>query len=119
MIRDDFLMRQLKKLAELLAALLGFAKEGKLDEAWAGIDRAWLSYVGMRRSMVDRLEVNSLVTVLGPDKARMAMLLLQSEAGILAAQGQDGRERLARAAKLREVLGIPQDGSDSDPAEGN
>lgn len=119
MLQDDFLMRQIKQLAQFLAALLGFAREGKLDEASVGVERAYLTYLGMRRSMVERLDVASLVTVLGQDKAKMAVLLLRAEAGLMAAQGQDGSARLARAAKLCEALGIAQDGSDLVPSEEN
>jgi len=116
-LRDDFLMRQIRQLARFLAALLGLGKEGKFDEALTELQRAYGTYVGMSRSMIDRLDAASVVTVLGRDRARMALALLEAEVAILTARGQDSRAGLVRAAQLRDALGMGRDEPVLDPPE--
>jgi hypothetical protein len=101
MQQRDYFERLIQQIAEAVARVLGFAREGRADEAEQELDRAWSSAVNLRRRDVDRLDDSTLRLLLGP-KARLAASLLEAEASIADARGDavraDGIRR--RAARL-------------------
>lgn len=104
MIREDFLIRMIKQLAEVIARIMGLVKEAKYDEATAALEDAYRSFVGMPRSMLDRLDPETVVRTVGAEKAMIIAALLDAEATM---PGVDGGARAARANAIRVAAGLP------------
>jgi hypothetical protein len=108
-LRDDFLMRMIARIVELIGRAMGLAKQGKHDEAENAIDDAYKKELGMPRPMLDRLDPATVVSTLGGEKTVVVTALLDAEAQLAELAGDDARaaERRARAAAIRNAAGLP------------
>ncbi len=109
MIREDFLLRMIQRLAEIIGRVLGLAKEGRIDEATAALEDAMRAQLGMPSEMLDRLPSDEVARVLGPEKSMILAALLDAEAE-LAGMRKDparARERNERADAVRVSAGLP------------
>ena len=104
MIRDDFLMRMIRQLAEVIARITGLAKSGRSHEAERALEEACGTFVGMPKSMIDRLDPETIAKTFGPEKAMVIAALLDAEATL---EKSDAAERRARAAAVRAAAGLP------------
>jgi hypothetical protein len=104
MIRDDFLMRMIRQLAEVIARITGLAKAGRSYEAERALEEACGSFVGMPKAMIDKLDPETIAKTLGPEKAMIIAALLDAEASL---EKSDAAERRARAAAVRAAAGLP------------
>lgn len=102
MIREDFLLRMIQRLAEVIGRALGLARNGKVDEAERALDEATTGFAGMRRSMLDRLAPDEVVHALGPEKSMAIAAILDAEAEI-----RNDPSRAARANAIRAAAGLP------------
>ncbi len=104
MFREDFLVRMIKQLAELIGRLAGFTKEGKHDEAAAALEDAYRSYIGMPKSMIARLDPETVASTVGTEKSMVVAALLDAEATM---HGADANACRARANAIRVAAGLP------------
>ena len=103
MIRQDFLERMIRQIAETIAAALRLAKEGKHEQAITSVEDAYRTYLGMPKTMVDRLDPATVVSTFGPEKAIVIAALLDGEAKIDASRAA---ELTARANAIRAAIGL-------------
>ena len=109
MIRDDFLMRSIKQLADAIGRIMKLAKEGQGDEAAKELEEATRAHLGMPGAMLDRLPPEEVVRTLNVEKSMIVAALLDAEGDLAAHRGDAARatERRARADAIRRVAGLP------------
>lgn len=103
MIREDFLERMIRQIAETIAAAMGLAREGKVEEAIESIEAAYRTYLGMPKDMVDRLDAATVVATFGAQKAIVIAALLDGEAKL---DAERAAELAARANAIRAAIGL-------------
>src|SRR6188768_52430 len=87
MIREDYLMRQIKLVAEALARMLKLRREGKYDEAIEVADSLY-EELGIPRGLHDVVDTPTLASMLRTaDAIRMAAQLHVEEGHIHKARG--------------------------------
>ncbi|MEO8551033.1 MAG: hypothetical protein ABI678_13700 [Kofleriaceae bacterium] len=80
MLRDDYLHRMIRQLAEFVARISGFTATEQWDAALQETDRAWTDLLDVPRELVDRLDGPTLARLLAePAKMRLAAELLAAE----------------------------------------
>ena len=88
MIRQDYLMRLIQQLAELVRRVAGRVEARNYDDALAESSRAWSDVLGVPREVVDRVDAPTLASLLRePAKQRAAAQLLVAEATAYAGKG--------------------------------
>jgi len=106
MLQRDYLMRMIEQFVQAIGRMLGLAKSGRFDEARTELDAAYAS-LGVSRRMVDRLDDASLRLLIGEEKLRVLVMLLEAEAELLVLEGKtaEGHSMAARAAQLKPGVG--------------
>ena len=88
MIREDYLMRLIRQLAEVLARAAGFNTRRKYDEAVDELQRAWEELLETPRNLLEVVDDATLAELLRePAKMRIAAQLLAEEARAIAGKG--------------------------------
>src|SRR6478736_10181733 len=92
MLQRDYLMRMIEQFVQAIGRMLGLAKSGQYDDARTELEAAYGS-LGISRRMVERLDDASLRLLLGEDKLRILLMLLDAEAEILELEGKHAEAR--------------------------
>lgn len=119
MIREDYLVRLIKQLADFLARIAGYRKRGDHAKAMTEVGRAWADVLDVPREIVDATDTATLASLLGtPDKMRVAAQLLAEEARVMTAQGDPLNASVlrARAVELYEIAREREPRDDDDAA---
>lgn len=83
MLRDDYLHRMIRQLAEFIARISGFTANEKWAQALDESERAWTELLDVPRALVDRLDGPGLAALLkDPAKMRFAAQLLVAESRV-------------------------------------
>ncbi len=85
-IREDYLRRTIRQIAEAVARLLGLARTGRNELAEQQLSQLYLDHLGMPREAVALLAPESLAQVLGA-RAPIAAELLRAEAELKLSAG--------------------------------
>lgn len=94
--RDDYVLRILEQLVDVLARIAGHTKRGEYEKAIVEAERAWSELLGVPRELADAMDSPSLARLLrDPDRMRGASRLLGEEARAHQAKGS-----LSRSAAL-------------------
>lgn len=109
MLRDDFLMRLIRRIGDLIGRAIGLARQGQHEEAERAIEDAYKNELGMPRAMLDRLDPQTVARTLGGEKSVVVTALLDAEAQLSELAGDEARatERRARANEIRTAAGLP------------
>jgi hypothetical protein len=109
MLRDDFLMRMIRRLGDLIGRAMGLAKKGQHEEAELAIVEIYKTEVGMPRDMLERLDAKTVASTLGAEKSMIVAALLDAEAQLAKLAGNDthAAERQERANAIRLAAGLP------------
>ncbi len=92
--REDYLLRQIKALAAMLARIIGLRLEGSTEEARAELEQAFGALLGDRSDLIRRLDSSTAAVLLQtPTQIVMYARLLSEEATL-------GHGSLIRAAEL-------------------
>jgi hypothetical protein len=105
---EDFILRLAKRIGEVLARALGLAKKGSYDESLEALEQGVGAELGMPFVMLLRLDNESVVRLLGKDKARALAEALRSRGLVLGLAGrhQEANASASRAAEIeRRVAG--------------
>jgi hypothetical protein len=95
MIKQDYLLRMIAMLAEVLANLATLRKQGKNVEAQAIVDEQFMKLIGLEAKFLDSLALGDLVGLLRPSigldasRALAAADLFYEQGHIRAAQGDE------------------------------
>jgi hypothetical protein len=106
MLRDDFLMRQIHKVADMIAAAFGDRSgappvdaESRLDEA----EEELFASRGLDRAFVEPLASKSVAQLLGPERARLLVQIATARARLAILRGDDASRLRARARALLDA----------------
>ena len=91
MIRDDYLMRLVRQLAEALARIAGLRKAGLLDQAGEELDAAFASLGGIDPLLARDGDAAFLLSLVQDPSRREAMARLLEERDALRAARSDAR----------------------------
>ncbi len=105
--RQDYIERLIQKLGQAIARALGLARSGQHEEGLAIVADAIASGVGLPLPMLLTLTPETVLSLLGPDKARSLAEGLRAHAEILKLAGRtpeaSASERLASELERRVV----------------
>ena len=99
--REDFVLRQLKVIAAMLARIAGLRLAGTAEEAKVELEQAYGLLLGPQSEFIRRVDPSTAASLLGSkEKIELFAQLLDEEA--LLVEGKDRRSVLQRqAAELR------------------
>jgi hypothetical protein len=87
MIREDYLMRLIRQMAEAIARIVKLRDAGKVEEALTGIERLY-DDLGIPRDLIPVVDSTTLAGMLGRgEKIRAAAMLLWEEGHLYKAKG--------------------------------
>ncbi len=99
---EDYLLRQVKAMAAILARILGLRTNGEMEEARLELDRAYGLLLGSRSDLLRKVDPQTAATLLASPDAILALAQLTSEEA-----AQDGEADRCAELRVRAVeLGI-------------
>ena len=102
---DDFILREIKKLVQLVASIVNLKQQDQIEEAEREIDTAYGRLLNMDRQLFEILDAQNIAKMLGdPDRIRLVAEVMQAEADLMQTRGEidRARQRYKRALKLLE-----------------
>lgn len=102
-IQEDYLLRMLQQALIFIQRALGMAEAGKRAEARDPLDQAWEKLLGLPRAVSHRLDADSILRLLGAERAKVAAELMETEARLCFADGDQelGEQLMEKAERLR------------------
>ena len=98
--REDYLLRQIKALAVMLARIAGLRLGGNMEEARAQLQIAYDSLFGPRGELLRGLDSRAAATLLGSPDAILALAQLTNEEAAQHGDAAYGAALRVRAAEL-------------------
>jgi hypothetical protein len=101
--QEDFLLRELRRVAEMIARALGFRGSGNLPAARTEIDNAYSTLLGQQSDLLRMLDPVSAARLIGhPKKIAALARITAADAALAAATGNSKAEQhlTARATSL-------------------
>ena len=93
--REDYVTRQIRLIAAMIARMMGLRLEGKVEEAHAELEQAYGELLGERNKLVRMVDTRTAASLLGSaEKIQLFAQLLSEEAE---QQNDSGRSELLRA----------------------
>jgi hypothetical protein len=102
--RDDYLLRQAKAIAAIIARIVGLRLDGEPEKARAGLEEAYTTLLGSQAGLIRRVDSSTAAKLIGSSEQILSFAALVEEE---AEQEKDeGRGTLlrARAAELRRQV---------------
>lgn len=114
--QEDFLLRELRRVAEMIARALGFRGSGDLPAARTEIDNAYSTLLGPQSHLLRMLDSASAARLIGNAKKLAALARLTSAEAALAADlgNSKSEQHLAARAVLLAEEAVKLDPSDDD-----
>lgn len=113
MYEDDYILRVVRRIGQLLAAMLGAVAAGKNEDAEQALEEGYDLTLGPHRSMLDLMDGETLARLID-DPRRIAGLadLCEAEATLRTRQGhtQLAALRARQAAGLRAFVAAQEQG---------
>jgi hypothetical protein len=100
-LRDDYILRQARAIAAVLARIVGLRLDGAPEEARAGLEEAYTMLLGSEASLIRRVDSITAAKLIGSSEKILSFAaLIEEEAE---QEGNAARSALlrARAADLR------------------
>jgi hypothetical protein len=117
-LRDDYLGRMIRQLAEFIARVSGLALTRDFARADQELGRAWLELLDVPRELVDRVDGPTLAQLLrDPAKMRVAAELLVEEAWVRTSSGD--RVHALQCSKRAFELFLEAHALDPQPTDDN
>jgi hypothetical protein len=98
--RDDYLVRQVKALAAVLARLAGLRLSGNIEEARAELTKAYSSVLGTQADLLRRVDSQTAAKLLGAPERILALAQLLNEEAEQEGGGERGKALRLRALEL-------------------
>src|SRR6266511_4244139 len=115
--QEDFLLRELRKVAAMIARALGFRANGDLPAARTEINNAYASLLGPQSDLLRMLDAASAARLVGDPKRLISFARLTTAEAALAAdenRQQVGKDLTARARVfVEEALRIDPTNDDA------
>jgi len=102
--RDDYLQRQIRAIAAIMARVAGLRLSGEIEEARLELERAYREHLGPRGEVIRRIDARTAAQLLGSRDAIRTLADLADEESALESDATR-REVLRRRAKELRDLG--------------
>jgi hypothetical protein len=113
-IRDDYILRLIKQMADFIARVARKREEGELDEALSDAEGAWAELFDVPAELRDVVDTPTLASMLRhPERMRAAAQLYWEEGRIYSAQ----RDPLTAAVKYRRAFELVLEARAIEPTE--
>ena len=112
--QEDFLLRELRRVAEMIARALGFRGSGDLPAARAEIDNAYTTLLGSQSDLLRMLDTPSAARLIGNAKKIAAFARITAADAALAAAIEN--TKLEQHLKAR-ALALADEAVKLDPAD--
>ncbi|HYQ89595.1 MAG TPA: hypothetical protein VEU09_08205 [Candidatus Binatia bacterium] len=99
--RDDYVLRQVRAIAAILARIIGLRLDGEPEQARAGLEEAYTMLLGSQAPLIRRVDTSTAAKLIGSSEKTLSFAgLIEEEAE---QEKDEGRSALlrARAADLR------------------
>jgi hypothetical protein len=111
--QEDFLLREIRKVGEMIARALGFRSQQDVPAARAEIDNAYSTLLGPQAPILRVLDVESVVRLVNdPRKLAVLARLVAVDAALAGDAGNDG----ARQQLMARAVAIAESAAKLDPA---
>ena len=108
--QEDFLLRELRKVAAMIARAMGFRTSGDLPAARREIENGYLTLLGPQATLLRMLDVQSSARLIADSRKVSALARLTAAEAALAADNgkpEEAQQLLSRAKSLvREAVGM-------------
>ena len=102
--RDDYILRQARAIAQILARIIGLRLDGEPEQARAGLEEAYTMLLGAQSGLIRRVDPATAAKLIGSSEKTLSFASLIEEE---AEQEPDGSRKdalRARAAELRKQV---------------
>lgn len=112
MLRDDYIMRMVRRVVAVVAKVLGLTKSGRYEEAALVIDLAIEELIGLNALLIKTIDDNSVIRLLTVrdrlDTGRLYVLadLIRTEGDLLAAENRADESLIRYARALNFYLEV-------------
>ncbi len=103
-LRDDYILRQARAIAAILARVAGLRLEGNTEEARTGLEEAYTMLLGSQAGLIRRVDPSTAAKLIGPSEKILSFAALTEEE---AEQEGDARRKevlRARAGELKRQV---------------
>lgn len=94
-LRDDYIMRQARAIAAILARVAGLRLEGRIEEARSGLEEAYTMLLGSQAGLIRRVDPSTAAKLIGSAENTISF------ASLLAEEAEQETDE-ARKALLRQ-----------------
>ncbi|MDP9178183.1 MAG: hypothetical protein M3O61_10940 [Gemmatimonadota bacterium] len=112
--QEDFLLRELRKVAAMIARAMGFRTSGDLPAARVEIENGYLTLLGPQATLLRILDVQSAARLLSDSRKVTALARLTAAEAALAADS--AKPEVARQLLMR-AKSLVREGVDMDPSD--
>jgi|SRR5688500_8417043 len=112
--QEDFLLRELRKVAAMIARAMGFRTSGDLPAARDEIENGYLTLLGPQAALLRMLDVQSCARLIADSRKVTALARLTAAEAALAAD--DGKPEEAQQLLLR-AKSLVREAVDMDPSD--
>jgi hypothetical protein len=98
--REDYVLRQVRAVAAMLARIAGLRLDGAIEEARLELERAYSLLLGSRAELIRRMDAKTAATLLGSPETILTLSQLLREEAALESDADRKAELEAHAAQL-------------------
>jgi len=98
--REDYVLRQVRAVAAMLARIAGLRLDGAIEEARLELERAYSLLLGSRAELIRRMDAKTAATLLGSPESILTLSQLLREEAALESDADRKAEIEAHAAEL-------------------
>jgi hypothetical protein len=98
--REDYVLRQVRAVAAMLARIAGLRLDGAIEEARLELERAYSLLLGSRAELIRRMDAKTAATLLGSPETILTLSQLLREEAALESDADRKAEIEAHAAEL-------------------
>ena len=98
--REDYVLRQVRAVAAMLARIAGLRLDGAIEEARLELERASSLLLGSRAELIRRMDAKTAATLLGSPESILTLSQLLREEAALESDADRKAEIEAHAAEL-------------------
>ena len=102
--RDDYVLRQTRAIAAMIARMTGLRLEGEIEKARTELEEAYTLLLGPQTGLIRRVDVSTAIRLVGSSERLSVYAQLLEEEGAQETDEARGASLRARAAELRNRL---------------
>jgi|SRR6266850_970188 len=102
--RDDYVLRQVKAIAAMIARMTGLRLDGEIEKARMELEEAYTQLLGPQAGLIRRVDVSTAMRLVGSSEVLSVYAQLLEEEAAQETDEARGSSFRARAAEVRDRL---------------